>query len=341
MKATQKIGIALEVLSANLFNKRVPLSVYMHITDRCPLRCKYCEIPKNPRKELSTKEIFDLIEQIHKAGAKRFHLNGGEPLMREDIGEIIDYAKKKNLYVSMSSNGYLLPEKIRQLKNLDIIFLSFDGTREAHDSQRGEGSYEKLIEAFRLCKEYGLKFWTTTVLTKNNLNSISFILEKAKEYQFLANFQVLYYPAGCHLKSSTSSHPLCSLLLTKEEYQKTFRTLIQEKRRHNLIANSYEFLEYLLAWGDYEKIYSTEAKKGIRCWAGKLYSWVEIDGSVYPCYDCIEKTEALNFLDTGFKNAFYNLKEGCCRSCILSCYTEMNLMFSLNPKAIFNYLKLV
>ena len=341
MRLTHKIDIASKVLAANLFKSRSPLSVYLHITDRCPLRCKYCEIPKHPREELSTKEVLNLIEHIHKTGANRLHLNGGEPLMREDIGEIIDYAKRRNLYVSMSSNGYLLSEKISQLRNLDIIFLSFDGRREAHDSQRGEGSYQKVIEAFGLCKRYRIKFWTTTVLTRNNLNSIDFILEEAKRHWFVANFQILYYPFGCHFKTSTSSHPLQSLLLTKEEYRKIFRRLIQEKKRHNLIANSQEFLKYLLAWDNYEAIYSTEVKNGVRCWAAKLFCVVDIDGAVYPCYDCIGKTDALNFLDVGFQRAFYSLKEGCCKSCILSCYLEMNLMFSLNLKAIFNYLKLV
>ena len=340
MKVTQKIDIALRVLSANLFKKRFPLSVYMHITDRCQSQCIYCEIPKFQRDELSTNQIFSLLEQIRKAGARRFHINGGEPLMREDIGEIVDYAKKMGLYVSLSSNGYLLPKRINQLKNLDIIFLSFNGPKEVHDRQRGEGSYDKVIEAFRLCQASGMRFWTTTVLTKINLNSIGFILEKAKEYSFAANFQVLYYPAGRHFKAPISSHPLGSFLLTKEEYQGIFRTLIQEKK-HKRIVNSRAFFRYLLGWENYKEPYSREAQRGITCWAGKLYCWVDIDGSVYPCFDCIGRMDALNFLDVGFQNAFYNLKEGWCRSCILSCYAEMNLMFSFNPDAIYNYLRLI
>src|SRR3989338_9511571 len=116
LKNIIKIGIG--VLYARLLNRRTPLNVMLSVTNRCPSRCSYCNIPNRNQRELTTTQIFHLIDELRKNGTQRLGLWGGEPLLREDIGQIIDYAKEKGMFVTMDSNGYLVPEKTDKLKNL-------------------------------------------------------------------------------------------------------------------------------------------------------------------------------------------------------------------------------
>ena len=78
--------------------KRVPLIVNYQVTTLCNLRCIYCyadlHSPKEER-DLSTAEIFREIDELYGLGTRWIRLMGGEPLMRDDIGAIIDYIKKK------------------------------------------------------------------------------------------------------------------------------------------------------------------------------------------------------------------------------------------------------
>ncbi len=93
------VGMGRGALLANLFGRRIPLSVMYSVTNRCPSQCAYCNIPNRKQRELTTKEAFSLIDQLVEAGTQRLALWGGEPLVRDDIGSIIDYAKIKGLYL--------------------------------------------------------------------------------------------------------------------------------------------------------------------------------------------------------------------------------------------------
>lgn len=84
------------------FNKRTPLSVHFSLTNRCPLKCSYCGFFKRYREELNTQEVIRIIDQLAEAGNTRLHITGGEPMLRNDIGEIINYIYKikKNIRYS-------------------------------------------------------------------------------------------------------------------------------------------------------------------------------------------------------------------------------------------------
>ena len=85
------------VLKAKVLNQRVPLNIMLSVTNRCTSNCCYCNISNRKQRELTTREILDLVDQITKMGTQRLGLWGGEPLIRDDIGQIIDYAKKNKI----------------------------------------------------------------------------------------------------------------------------------------------------------------------------------------------------------------------------------------------------
>ena len=96
------------VAQARFSGKRFPLSVTFLITYRCNFKCHYCSVYNCNEREMTTSEVFSMIDQLTSLGMRRLGINGGEPLLREDISEIIRYAKKKDLLVSLFTNGYLV-----------------------------------------------------------------------------------------------------------------------------------------------------------------------------------------------------------------------------------------
>jgi len=331
MRLKNIFNMGWEVLKANISNRRVPLNVMLSVTNRCTSNCIYCNIPSRRQRELTTKEIFGLIDQLIEMRTQRLGLWGGEPLIRDDIGQIVDYAKNKGLFVTLDSNGYLIKERLQDLKNLDHFILALDESEEMHDHNRGAGSFQKAMEAAKLLKGK-LSTWTITVLTKHNLEGIDFILETARNYGFLATFQVLHHNEILGRNSE-------SLLPSAEAYRTAIRKLIHKKKTGSPIASSLRYLEHLLNWPDYKKPTLSYPIDNLKCWAGQLYCNVDTDGSVYPCSLLVGKMKALNYLDVGFKKAFDYIQKVPCQACNASCFTEYNYLYSLNLSTIIEWLR--
>lgn len=318
-------------LKYRLLKKRMPLNVILSVTNRCPAHCLYCRFPQRKQKELSRDQIFSLIDQMVQAGTQRLGLWGGEPLLRNDIGQIIDYASGKGLYVTLDSNGFLIPEKIESLKKLGHIVIALDGDRIAHEANRGKGSFPKTMKGIEVASQH-LNTWTITVLTKHNLGAIDFILKTAERYGLMSTFQILHHneKLGRNLKKLSPS---------PGDLQKAIRKLLHLKREGARIASSTNYLKYLLRWPDYQRPISRDRNYGLPCLAGKLYCNVDSDGRVYRCSLLIEESPALNFLEVGFRNAFLDLENIPCEACAASCFTEYNYLFALNPKVVYQWLK--
>lgn len=124
------------------------------LTRNCNLRCKSCGIWKHPTKELSTEETKIVIDKIIKLKPpKIIGITGGEPLLRSDVYEIIDYISKRGIRVGINSNGTLPKERYQRLLNSRInhigISLHFL-TPEKQDEFSGvSGTWNKIIDNIR------------------------------------------------------------------------------------------------------------------------------------------------------------------------------------------------
>lgn len=329
MKNITRMGCG--VMRNGILGQKTPLNVMYSVTDRCLSNCGYCNIPARKKKELTTSQVFNLVDQISLAGCQRLGLWGGEPLVRDDIGEIVDYAKKKGLFVTLDSNGYLIPGKLNELRNLDHLILAFDGPEQAHDLNREPGSFQKVMAAIEAVSGK-MPLWTITVLTKHNLDKIDFILDKAREYGFLATFQLLH-----HNSILGRNHDL--FLPDNVSCGKAVEKLIAEKKKGAPIASSLKYLYHILRWGDYKNPVSPKEINSLKCQAGRLYCNIDTDGFVYPCSLLVDKMGSLNFLETGFKKAFESLEQDFCKGCMASCFTEYNYLYSLDISVIIGWLE--
>jgi len=315
-----------------LFNISTPLNVMFLITNKCNLKCSYCDIPLRNQQELTTDEILKIVDNMASAGTQRLSLLGGEPLLRTDIGEIISRAKKHGMYVNIDSNGLLVKENLDVITKLDLIILSFDGEKKVHDVNRGKGSYEKVVEALEITPGY-TKVMSLTLLNKKNIQSVPFILKKARELKFTTLFQVPYHPEG--VGSDSLSH-----LAADQEYREVFRYLLNEKKQGAPIASTTSYLKCLLNWPDYYKSHSTEKTLDCgKCFAGKLFCVMDVNGDLYTCCNYMGSISPPNALELGFEKAFNRLGENLpgCKSCIGGAALESNLVFSPNLKAIWEW----
>lgn len=95
-------------------------TVYFHVTQRCNLNCTYCYNKKNLNlsKELDTKNIIKILNKLKKINVEVVNFTGGEPLLRNDIEEILKEAKKLKFNVCLLTNGTLLNKHISILGDI-------------------------------------------------------------------------------------------------------------------------------------------------------------------------------------------------------------------------------
>ncbi|MFH1511435.1 MAG: radical SAM protein [Candidatus Woesearchaeota archaeon] len=313
------------VLAYNLFGIFTPANIMWRITNNCNSKCKYCLIWRKKQKDLSTAQVFSLIDQMHDAGTCRIGFVGGEALLRPDFDKIVKCAKSKGIYVTLVSNGILVPKRMDVIKDIDCLALSFDGTKKNHERGRCKGSYSKLMQAFEACKRNKINLLTITVLNKYNLQDIDFVLEHAKKYGFKCNFHLLqggwdFYPK-------------------EEQYRQALNHIITGKKQGAPVAMSLRSLKYLLEWSDYKKFFTRKQISGFKCYAGKLFFNINSDGTIAGCDVLSNMYSNPNCVDLGLVNACRLVDTRECKACTCVATIEYSNMFGLKPDVIIDWLK--
>jgi MoaA/NifB/PqqE/SkfB family radical SAM enzyme len=278
---------------------------------------------------MSTEQILSLVTEFRRLGGSRIALWGGEPLVRDDIGIIIRHCRKLRLLTSLDTNGYLVPQKLDDLRDLDVLVVSFDGEEKIHDANREPGSWARVMKAFAAACP-AMPVWTITVLTKNNLGSIDSILRTAREYGFSTTWQVLH-----HQTLGSAEAP--DLMPSREEYREALGLLAARKKEGAPIVNSLRYFGYIRDWPDYRQAAIKPRHKGLGCSAGQLYCNIDTDGRLYPCSVMVGLMAAKNALTDGFKAAFDASAAIPCQACSAGCYIEYNYLYSLDLAVMANW----
>jgi len=144
------------------------------ITRKCNYRCAGCNVWKeqDPR-ELETAEIKKGLDILKKIGIVDLVLSGGEPLLREDIGEILDYASK-SFVTTVCDNGSMAAQKIDALRNVDFVAISIDSLEEAkNDSIKDvRGAWKRSMEAVEFLQKEKISVSVTPTISQKNLYEI-------------------------------------------------------------------------------------------------------------------------------------------------------------------------
>jgi heme d1 biosynthesis radical SAM protein NirJ len=158
--------------------------VIWNLVRRCNLNCIHCyslsgdvDFPG----ELSTTEIFEVMDDLRACGVPVLILSGGEPLLRPDIFEISKRAKDMGFYTGLSSNGTMIDEPVAdQIAAIgyDYVGVSLDGIGAVHDRfRREEGAFDKALHGMHLCKARSIKVGLRFTVTERNVESLPEMLD--------------------------------------------------------------------------------------------------------------------------------------------------------------------
>ncbi len=139
MNKLDKIKLFLTALKAKLLKQSKPLIVSFLVTKKCNLSCLYCQ--SDGKDDLSTEKVIKAINNLYAVGTRVINFTGGEPMMRQDLGILLEHCKQKGIFVGVNTNGSLIKQNPEILKNIDNLTISLDGPETIHDLARGAGSY--------------------------------------------------------------------------------------------------------------------------------------------------------------------------------------------------------
>ncbi len=158
--------------------------VIWNLIRRCNLTCKHCysiSADKDFPGELSTAEVFAVMDALTRFRVPVLILSGGEPLLRADIFDIATRAKAMGFYVGLSSNGTLIDEgNIERIAavGFDYVGVSLDGIARTHDTfRRMDGAFDKSMHGIRLCKDRDIKVGIRFTLTQDNAHDLPALLQ--------------------------------------------------------------------------------------------------------------------------------------------------------------------
>lgn len=202
-----------------------PKIVIWEMTRACALACLHCRaeaIPRRDPSELTTPEAFALVDAVRECGKPIFVLTGGDPLMREDIYKIVEYATYRGLRVAVSpsATGRLTRTALERLTRAGCkrISLSIDAaTAEAHDRFRGvAGSFKRTIDAGHTAIELGMELQINTTVSRFNADRIAQIAALAEQLDAVLWSAFFLVPVG---RASLDQ------VLSARETEEAFRTL--------------------------------------------------------------------------------------------------------------------
>jgi len=253
--------------------------VAWELTRNCNLSCVHCRASatKGPYEdELTFAECTRVMDEIRSFSDPTIILTGGEPLLREDIFDIIDYGTGIGLRMVIAINGTLLDrEKALRLKASGIkrVSMSLDGVdRASHDSFRGvEGSFDAVMKGTAILREADLPFQINTTVTRLNVGDLERIYGLVRETGAVGWHVFLLVPVG-------RGEGLKGEELTTKMYESTLEGLYEIERRDEIELK-------VTCAPHYYRIVKEKGgtPKSAGCLAGKSFMFISHRGIAQPC----------------------------------------------------------
>jgi SynChlorMet cassette radical SAM/SPASM protein ScmF len=161
-------------------------SIFFYITNSCNLSCAHCWLSREKNVpstgELTTAEIMDIIDQAMPLGLREIKISGGEPFIRDDIPDIVEYADELGLTSRIETNATLLGEdaarRLGGSRGLRFVAVSLDGASAVtHARLRGStGSYHAALRGIEYLVRHDIRVEVITSLHRHNLHDIEDII---------------------------------------------------------------------------------------------------------------------------------------------------------------------
>lgn len=236
-------------------------SIKLEVNDYCNLKCRMCYVEKR-NTDLEDRYIFGLLDQIRNCGI-RLEILGGEPLLRQNINEIIRYAKFNSgvPFISLYTNGTGINAEVAEglcRSGLDAILLTLvSHRREVHDKFTGvSGSWEQTVNGIKALVAAGVDTYSFTAVHSDNCDDYQGIYQFVKKDLGAHSLFYQYIP-------QRKNDPL---LIDPVKWDQIKRWVLLEKNaEHALFVRDF----YMIS--------------GNACSGGNFVLTVKVDGSVQPC----------------------------------------------------------
>lgn len=265
----------------------IPMIVGFSITQACNLNCKLCGVgAAEPLEgELTTEEAKKVISNLAKSGVKHLSFGGGEPLVREDIVELADYAASRIKSVGIVSNGLLLDNKLAlQIAKSGVkqVMVSLDGKDAVtHDINRGDGSYARVMEAIKNLQDARVTARISFTISRGNYDQLPEMIEISDKYGVNLNVQEFFANGRASGKES--------LILTRRERRDMQRLLYKTQAKRGIGSIGFEN-RYIMSEDKRGKKICTDPYLGssfydfcVGCFAGIYSLFVSPLGEVRLC----------------------------------------------------------
>jgi MoaA/NifB/PqqE/SkfB family radical SAM enzyme len=280
--ALQVPGDGANFFANHVAGKRLaPISTYIAATSKCRYQCWHCSADasvRNGESELDTSALVTIVTKLQDLGVAMIGFTGGEPLLRDDLEEVIASIDRRKSIALLFSTGFgLTLQRALRLKQAGLfgIAVSLDSVyAERHDELRGyPGAYDQALAAIRNAKKAGLYTMSQTVCTRELLTGGEILkLAKLLKAEGIHEMRIIE-PLPCGKLSGP--HPA---LLTTDE-QNSLKNLHITLNRDSQYPKVSVFPYF-------------ESAEQFGCGAGSQHSYVDSAGNFGPC----------DFLDTRYGN---------------------------------------
>lgn len=258
-----------------------PICLTWELTYACNLACVHCLSSSGRRdpRELTTAEAKAVIDELHRLQVFYVNIGGGEPMIRRDFFEIVDYAISRGVGVKFSTNGaFIDADKARRLTAMDYldVQISLDGTDPAtNDAVRGDGSFATAVRAMDHLRDAGWvarngPFKLSVVVTRHNVDQLDEFKALADSYGAQLRVTRLR-PSGRGADSWNDLHP------TNAQQRQIFQWLLAHGEGV-LTGDSFFHLNALATPGSGEQLPGLNM-----CGAGRVVCLIDPIGDVYAC----------------------------------------------------------
>ena len=221
--------------------QRRPVVVW-NATRRCNLRCAHCYASADASAapgELSTAEAKGMLDELADHGVPVVLFSGGEPLVREDLTELVAHAADRGLRPVLSTNGTLLTrERARDLRDAGLAYagVSVDGLPERNDEFRGrEGAFDAAVDGIETCLDVGLKTGLRYTVTADNVADVAGVVDLLTD---VGVDRFCFY----HLDYGGRGGDVVDADLSPTRRRETVRRLCDLTREHHAVGDEVETL---------------------------------------------------------------------------------------------------
>ena len=316
----------------NLSGEKSPVIAGHKLLYRCNLECKMCPFWRREDEELLTlPDEVRIMDALARAGVSFLGFEGGEPLLRKDVADILREAHAR-FHTSLVTNGWLLEHRLPEIApHLDLLFVSLDGIGETHDRLRGiPRSFGRAVQGMRASRSEVPTLISHTV-TKDNLDHAEKVVELAERLDIGLTVQIAY--------DYTTADPMSP---ERDRLRPTIERLRDLRKSGAPLMESPGYFDAIL-----------DSWYGGRPWRCKPWLTINIDPSgriVLPCYVLQQYQGSLPVWEVDVRqlwNSFDWAPYESCNKCALACYLEPSLFrwtdfASLRERVIeagFNYVK--